>query len=182
MPRGRGLKTVRAEAAAAKSSALAPAKSAIPFWMWGAVAAALLFAFHNAYEARQLQEKVRVTELALTEQTRQQQQVAQQLALAHREALILTDPKSMWIKMPAGDKTLPVLQATWHQKIGNCCLRMESTGTGQQTYTSVVADAQYTWREADAVADVASRRRGQIRSAGRQSAGLAKRRQSSGHH
>jgi len=118
MLRGRGLKTVRAEAAAAKSSAVAPAKSAVPFWMWGAVAAALLFAFYNAYEARQLQEKVRVTELALTEQTHRQQQAAQELALAHREALILTDPKSMWIKMPAGDKTLPVLQAAWHQQLG----------------------------------------------------------------
>ena len=118
MLRGRLLKTVRAEAAAARVSSSAPAKSEIPFWMWGAVAAALLFAFYNAYEARQLQEKVRVTELALTEQTRRQQQVAQELALAHREALILTDPKSMWIKMPASDKTLPVLQATWHQKLG----------------------------------------------------------------
>src|SRR5260221_5098426 len=118
MLRGRGLKTVRAEAAAAKSSALAPAKSAVPFWMWAAVAAALLFAFYNVYEARQLQEKIRVTQAALAEQTHRQQEVAQELALAHREALILTDPRSVKIPMPAGNKDLPVLQATWHQELG----------------------------------------------------------------
>ena len=118
MLRERGLKTVRAEAAAAKSCALAPAKSGVPFWMPGAVAAALLFAFYNVYEARQLQEKIRVTQAALTEQTHRQQEVAQELALAHREALILTDPRSVNIPMSAGNKDLPVLQATWHQELG----------------------------------------------------------------
>jgi anti-sigma-K factor RskA len=118
MPRGRVLKTVRAEAAAANSSASAPAKSAIPFWMWGATAAVLLFAFYSAFEARQLQEEVRLTQLDLNEQTRRQQQFAQELALAHREAVILTDPRSIKIAMPAGKKELPVLQATWHPVLG----------------------------------------------------------------
>ena len=115
MLRGRLLKTVREEAAAANTSTL---KSAIPLWMWGAVAAALLFAFYNAYEARITTNKVREMRATLEQQIQLQQESSRQLAMAQREALILTDPKSMWIKMPAGDKNLPVLQATWHQQLG----------------------------------------------------------------
>ena len=107
--RGRLLKTVREEAAATKTPT---PKSSIPLWMWGALAAALLFAFYNAYETRLLEERIRGTQVALTWQMKLRQESAEQLATARREALILTDPKSMWIKMPAGDKNLPVLQAT----------------------------------------------------------------------
>jgi anti-sigma-K factor RskA len=115
MLRGRLMKTVREEAAASKTQA---PESVIPFWMWGAVAAALLFAFYNAYETRLLQERIRSTQAALTAQMKLQQESAEQLAIARREAVILTDPKSMWIKMPAGNKKLPMLQATWHQEFG----------------------------------------------------------------
>jgi anti-sigma-K factor RskA len=40
------------------------------------------------------------------------------MALARREALILTDAKSFKIAMPAGNKDLPVLQATWNPEFG----------------------------------------------------------------
>lgn len=113
MLRGRLLKTVREEAAAEGTP-----KSAIPLWMWGAVAAALLFAFYNAYEVRVAANKVREMRATLEQQIQLQQESSRQLTLARREAMILTDPKSMWIKMPAGDKNLPVLQATWHQQLG----------------------------------------------------------------
>jgi anti-sigma-K factor RskA len=115
MLRGRLLKTVREEAAAAKTST---SKSSIPLWIWGAVAATLIFAFYNAYEARVTANKVKEMRATLEQQIQLQQESSRQLALAQREALILTDPKSMWIKMPAGDKNLPVLQATWHQQLG----------------------------------------------------------------
>lgn len=115
MLRARLMKTVREEAA---SSQMWAPKPAIPFWMWGAVAAVLLFAFYNAYEARSLQHKIHQMQDALTAQLKLQQESAQQLALARREAVILTDPKSVKIAMPAGDKALPVLQAAWHQELG----------------------------------------------------------------
>jgi len=121
MLRGRLIQTVRAEAGPAKAQASpAPsrAESAIPVWMWGAVAAALLFAFYNAYEARSLQKTIHDLQDSLTAQVKSLQETAQQLALTRREALILTDPASMRIAMPAGRKDLPVLQATWHQELG----------------------------------------------------------------
>ncbi len=115
MLRGRLLKTVREEAAVANTQT---PKLAIPLWMWGAVAAALLFALYNAYETRLRDERIRSTQAELTAQMKIQQESVEQLAIARREAVILTDPKSMWIKMPAGNNNLPVLQATWHQEFG----------------------------------------------------------------
>lgn len=121
MLRGRLMQTVRAEAAAhnaRSSSSPAPRKSAIPLWMWGAVAAALLFAFYNFYEARSLRIRIREIHATLTAQIQLQQESVQQLALARREAVILTDPASMKIAMPAGSRDLPGLQATWHSTLG----------------------------------------------------------------
>ena len=118
MLRGRLLKTVREEAAAAKPQSLAVSPSAIPLWMWGAVAAALLFAFYNAYEARSLQDKLRQMRGDLSAQIRLQEKSTQELELAKREALILVDPRSVKIEMPAGNKEFPALQATWHQELG----------------------------------------------------------------
>jgi hypothetical protein len=86
--------------------------------MWGAVAAALLFAFYNAYEARSLQDKLRQMRGDLSAQIRLQEKSAQELELAKREALILVDPRSVKIEMPAGKREIPALQATWHQELG----------------------------------------------------------------
>jgi len=116
--RGRLLETVRAEAAAAKSNASAICKSAIPLWMWGAVAAVLFFALYNAYEAHSLRETIHETREALTAQMELQQESARRLAWAQREALILTDPRSMKIAMSADAKGMPELQATWHHSMG----------------------------------------------------------------
>ena len=121
MLRGRLMQTVRAEAAADKtqaSSLAARRTTAIPLWMWGAVAAALLLAFYNFYEARSLQITIHGITDKLTAQIQLQRESAQQLALARREALILTDPTSVKIAMSAGDKTLPALVATWHPSLG----------------------------------------------------------------
>ena len=115
--RGRLLKTVRAEAAANS----APARSSqqrIPFWMWGAVAAVVLFALYNLREAQSLHEAHRQMQAALDEQVELQKKSAQELALARREALILTDPKSIKIPMPAGKAGLPELHAAWHAAFG----------------------------------------------------------------
>jgi anti-sigma-K factor RskA len=116
--RGRVLKTAREEAASARSPLRIAGKSTIPLWMWGAVAAALLFAFYNAYEARSLQDRIRLIQEDLHAQIELQEQSARELALAKREAVILTDPRSMKIRMPAENQELPVLEATWHQELG----------------------------------------------------------------
>jgi hypothetical protein len=118
MLRDRLLRTVRAEAALTKSLVAATPKSAIPLWMWGAVAAMLIFALYNAYEAKVTKTAVEQTAVALKKQIQLQQQSARELALARREALILTDPKSLKIVMPAANKELPVLQASWNPELG----------------------------------------------------------------
>jgi anti-sigma-K factor RskA len=111
------LKTVREEAAASKPSASASPKS-IPVWMWGAVAAMLLFAFYNAYELRVTTTTIQQTRAELEKQILLQRESARELAIARREALILTDPKSMKIAMPAASKDLPVMQAMWNPELG----------------------------------------------------------------
>jgi anti-sigma-K factor RskA len=121
MLRGRLMQTVRTEAAAQKaqsSSSPAGRKSSIPLWTWGAVAAALLFTFYNAYEAHSLQTRIHEIQDSLTAQIQLQQESAQKLALARREAIILTDPGSARIAMSAGTKDLPALQATWNSTLG----------------------------------------------------------------
>lgn len=121
MLRGRLMQTVRTDAAAHKSqSSSSPAgrKTSIPLWAWGAVATALLFAFYNAYEAHSLQSRIHEIQDSLTTQIKLQQESAQKLALARREAIILTDPGSAKIAMPAGNKDLPALQATWNSTLG----------------------------------------------------------------
>ena len=116
--RGRLLKTVREEAAAARPPVSMAPRPAIPLWIWGAVAAALLFAFFNAYQTRSTQEMIRKIEGDLKAQLKLQEQTAQELVLAKREALILTDPRSVKIEMPAGNQELPSLEATWHRELG----------------------------------------------------------------
>jgi anti-sigma-K factor RskA len=115
MLRGRLLKTVQAEGAA---SARVASQSSIAFWAWGALAASLVFALYNAYEARSLQERVRETQAALASQTQIQQEVSRQLAAARLEALILSDPNSVKFAMAASNKEVPQLQAAWNPSLG----------------------------------------------------------------
>ena len=119
--RARLIETVRADVAnnvANDEFALATSRAIIPLWMWGAVAASVLFAFYNFYEARSVRQVIRQTQAALDEQVDLQKKSAQELALARREAVILSDPRSVKIPMPAGQKDLPPLQATWHAALG----------------------------------------------------------------
>lgn len=125
MLRGGLLKTVRADAADDSAEDVAgggPApdtsRAPIPLWMWGAVAASVLFALYNFYEAQSVRRSIRQTQAALDEQVELQKKSAHELALARREALILTDPRSVKIPMPAGQQALPSLQATWHIALG----------------------------------------------------------------
>jgi hypothetical protein len=121
MLRGRLIETVRVETAAAKvqaSIALSRTRPAISLWMWVAVAAALLFAFYNAHQANSLQTRIHQMQELLSAQIKLQHESARQLALAQREAIILTNPESLKITLAAGNKHVPALQAAWHQELG----------------------------------------------------------------
>ena len=115
MLRGRLLKTVRAEG---RASARGASKSSIPVWMWGAVAASLVFAVYTAYEARSLQQRVREMQAALATQIQIQQEASRELAAARREALILSDPNSVKVSMAASNKEAPQLLAAWNPSLG----------------------------------------------------------------
>jgi hypothetical protein len=111
------MQTARSEGAATKTLP-APTRPAAPMWAWSAVFAALLFAFCNTHEARVTKTTIRQTRTALEKQIEPQRVSARAMAPARREALILTDAKSLNIAMPAGNKDLPMLQATWSPKFG----------------------------------------------------------------
>lgn len=113
------LKTARAETATTvKNLAQSGLRAAIPLWMWGAVVAMLVFALYNAYEMRVTTNTIQRTRVELEKQIQLQQESARELAIARREALILTDPKSVKIAMSADKKDLPALQATWNPEMG----------------------------------------------------------------
>lgn len=114
--RARLMKTIRAEAP--PTGTPTRVKPLIRLWMWGAVAAALIFAFYNAYEARTLRKAMRQMQADLTAQTKLLQDSARELAIARLEASILTDPKSLKISMPASNKEIPQLEASWSPSLG----------------------------------------------------------------
>lgn len=118
MPRGRLMQTMRSERVATKSQVPTPTRPPVPVWICAAVAAALLFAFYNAYEARVTNATIQQTRDALEKRIHLQQATARELAVARREALILTDPKSLKIAMLADKKGLPMLRATWNPELG----------------------------------------------------------------
>jgi hypothetical protein len=112
------MQTVRAKRAATTSQVPTPTRPTVPIWIWAAVAAALLFAFYNAYEARVTNTAIQQTRDTLEKQVHIQQATARELAVARREALILTDPKSLKIAMLADKKGLPMLRAAWNPELG----------------------------------------------------------------
>lgn len=110
--KGRLMRQVRLDARSTRP------RSGIAFWMWAAVAAVLLFAFYNAWDARQLQKRIQATNQSASDALAEQQKLQEQLATARHEAMILTDPKSVKIMLPASDKKMPQLEAMWHEKMG----------------------------------------------------------------
>jgi anti-sigma-K factor RskA len=115
MLRGRLLQTVRAETRAAKPS---KSSSAIPFWMWGAVAALLLFTLYTAWDTIQLNKQIAETNAQAQAEIAKRHELEEQFAIAQREAIILTDPRSVKIPLGTENKEMPNLDATWHAKLG----------------------------------------------------------------
>ena len=116
--RDRLLETVRGEAQSGKTGTPVLTKQAVPWWMWCAVAAALLFALYNSWDRAREQAIIEQTRREMAQLVAEQQKSETELALARHEALILTDPASIKIPMPAVSKGLPALEATWHQGLG----------------------------------------------------------------
>ncbi|MGB2622768.1 MAG: zf-HC2 domain-containing protein, partial [Candidatus Acidiferrum sp.] len=93
MLKGRLLRTVRAEvqtqtAPGAKADALSP-KSAIPFWLWAAVAALVLFSVYSNWNMRRLQREIRQANDRAATLLAERQKTEKQLAAVKREAMIM---------------------------------------------------------------------------------------------
>ncbi|HMD41337.1 MAG TPA: anti-sigma factor [Candidatus Acidoferrum sp.] len=118
--KGRLMQTVRAEVqshAQAKPQAL-PAKRYVPIWLWVAAAAMLLITLSSTWNMRRLEKETREAERLSYELIDGNQRLEKQLAEAKRESMILMDPKSVKIMMPASDKQGTQLEAKWHPQLG----------------------------------------------------------------
>ena len=115
MLRGRLLQTVRAEARVAKS---AKSSSAIPFLMWGAVAALLLFTLYMSWETIRVKKSIDAANEQAKIEIAKQHELQEKFAIAQREAIILTDPRSVKIPLSAYQKDTPKMEAMWHAKLG----------------------------------------------------------------
>ncbi|MGB8474803.1 MAG: anti-sigma factor [Candidatus Acidiferrum sp.] len=124
MLKGRLMQTVRAEAHAhsgAKPRAF-PAKGTIPYWLWAAVAALLIFSIYSSWNMRRLQNEIRLSNDRAASLIAQQQKAEQQLALAKRGAMIMMDPSSVKIDLWGKDSHPTQLEAKWHPELGVCVM------------------------------------------------------------
>ena len=117
MLKGRLMQTVRAEAQAAKSSTAAASKP-IPVWMWAGVAALLLLTLTSAWDAQKLQKQVQELQARAGQEQKGLRERERELAMARREAIILTDPASVKLALAGTDPQLPKLEAVWHSQLG----------------------------------------------------------------
>ena len=118
MPGDRASKNVRGKAEVAETRPALSQTSAIPFWMWCALAVSLLFALYTIDKDLKQRAAIRQLQAEARQQMLAQEKVAKELALARREALILTDSRSIKIAVQATQKGLPQLQVTWHPALG----------------------------------------------------------------
>lgn len=119
MLKGRLMQTVRAEAQAAKPHVI-PAKSAIPFWLWSAVAALLVFSIYSAWNTRRLENEIREANDRAAAFRSERQKTEEQLADAKREATIMMDPTSHRIALWGEHAHPETLEAKWHAQLGVC--------------------------------------------------------------
>jgi anti-sigma-K factor RskA len=118
--KGRLMQTVRGEAEA--SSVSAKPKAAIPFWMWAGVAALLVVTVYSAWEASRLQIDIEKANERANAVLQQREAIQVELALAKRQARIMTDPNSKKFMLPAKDTQMPQLEAMWHPELGICVM------------------------------------------------------------
>jgi anti-sigma-K factor RskA len=118
MLKGRLMQTVRAEAQSQAKPHVIPDKSSVPFWLWAAVAALLVFSIYSAWNAHRLNNEIRQANERAAALRDERERTEQELALAKREAMILMDPNSVKIALKSGDAKGPQLEAKWHSEWG----------------------------------------------------------------
>ncbi len=96
----------------------AKASRAIPFWMWGAVAALLLFTLYTSWETIRVKKMIDATNEQIKMEIARRHELEENFALAQRQAAILIDPHSVKIPMATDSKDMPKLEAMWHAKLG----------------------------------------------------------------
>jgi anti-sigma-K factor RskA len=133
MLKGRLLKTVRAEAQTGTGAAAAAAgaesvgeagraRGAIPFWMWAAVAALLLFAVYSTWNSYRMDKEIRAANDRATALLAEREKMQKELLVAKREAMIMTDPSSHKIALWGEHAHPETLEAKWHEKYGLCVM------------------------------------------------------------
>ncbi|HKV24947.1 MAG TPA: anti-sigma factor [Candidatus Acidoferrum sp.] len=124
MLRGRLLQTVRAEAktSAGETPRTIPSRSSIPYWLWAAVAALLLFSIYSSWNMRRLQIEIRKDQERTAELLVARQKTEQQLGWAKREAMVMMDPSSHKIDLWGKDSHPEELEAKWHSELGLCVM------------------------------------------------------------
>ncbi len=127
MLRVRVLRTVRADAASASGGSGGTSsqtmrsgsqRSAIPMWLWAGVAALLLVSLYSTWEARKTQVDLTDMNRRAATELKERKQLEEELTVAKHEAWILTDPSSKKIKIMPSDKSMPMVEAVWHPKMG----------------------------------------------------------------
>ena len=126
MLKGRLMQTVRAEAKLHETQLqlrAVPTKSAIPIWLWGAVAALLIFSVYSTWNMRRLQDQIRQTNERAEQLRIERQKAEEQLVEAKREAMatmIMMDPASHKIDLWGKGAHPETLEAKWHSQLGLC--------------------------------------------------------------
>jgi anti-sigma-K factor RskA len=121
--KGRLLQTVRAEAGTGSAPQARRRPAAVPWWMWAGAAALLVFSVYSAWNARRLQCEIGVLREQAETRGKERAKLEQEMVAAKtqlHEAMIWSDPKSVKIKLPAKDPTMPPLEAMWHPQLGIC--------------------------------------------------------------
>ncbi len=119
--KGRLLQTVRAEAGAGSAPQATSRRAVVPWWMWAGVAALLVFSVYSAWNVQRLQSEIGILREQAETQNNERAKLEQEMVAAKiqaHEAMIWSDPKSVKIKLPAKDPTMPQLEAMWHPEMG----------------------------------------------------------------
>jgi len=90
----------------------------VPFWMWGGIAALLIFTLYTSWETVELNKTIQETNAQAEAEIAKHQELQEKFALAQREAIILTDRRSVEIPFVTENKELPKMKAVWHAKPG----------------------------------------------------------------
>jgi hypothetical protein len=98
------------------SSAKPP--SPIPVWMWGAAVVLLLFTIYTSWQTTKLKDEIARTNEQAEAEIAKRGALHKQYEAVQREAMILTDPRSVKIPMAAENKSMPKLAAMWHAQMG----------------------------------------------------------------